>query len=78
MVKVISIVFTIGRRKIDRSEVLVWKYDGDLFVDSWLDKDPVKLAPILKEACGALDLEVHSTAGDRATVSAYFGKGTRG
>jgi len=78
MVKTIDVVFTLTSSKIGRNEALVWQYHGDLHVDDWLDKDPVALAPILKSACGAIDLEVHSVGNDRALVSAYFGKGGRG
>jgi len=45
-------------------------------VADWFDKNPVRLASALKEACSAIALEVHAVVGDRATVSAYFGKGT--
>ena len=76
MVKTVQVLFTLARRRIGRTEKLVWKYDGDLHVDEWSDKDPTKLATSLKNACGALDLEVHSVGADRATVSAYFGSGS--
>ena len=78
MVKTIDVVFTLTSRMIGRNEALVWQYDGDLHLDNWLDKDPVALAPILRSACGAIDLEIHSVGTDRASVSAYFGKGARG
>jgi len=78
IVKMVEIAFSLARHKVDRNEALVWKYEGDLFVDAWLDKTPAKLAATLKDACGAVDLEVHAVGSDRATVSAYFGKGERG
>ncbi len=77
MVKLIEVAFSLVRRKIGHGEVLAWQYDGDLHVDDWLDKDPAKLGQIFKSACNALDLEVHAVSTDRATVSAYFGKGTK-
>lgn len=35
MVKMIEIVFTLARRKVDRNEVLLWRYDGDVPMFTW-------------------------------------------
>jgi hypothetical protein len=51
----------------------VWRFEGRLFVDHWIEPDnPEQLRLFLELASSARAVEVHERQGEVARVSAYF------
>jgi hypothetical protein len=69
-----NIVFELEQRSIaGNSPIPVWKFQGRLFVDHWVDPDnPEQLRLFLELASGARSVEVHERHGEIVRVSAYF------
>ncbi len=63
----------IAEHVIDGSKVRVWKLSADLHTSRFLEPNE----DALREACGALALDVLARDGAVVTVAAYFGKGAR-
>lgn len=69
-----SIVFELEQRWVaENSQIPVWRFDGRLFVDHWVEPDnPELLRLFLELASGARAIEIHALEGEIARVSAYF------
>jgi len=69
-----SIVFALEQRSIaGNSPIPVWKFQGRLFVDHWVERDNLDLLRLFLElASGARAIEIHEQQGEIARVSAYF------
>jgi hypothetical protein len=53
----------------------VWRFDGKLFVDHWVDfEDTNKLRLFIELASKATAVEIHEREGELVRVSAYFCK----
>jgi len=63
----------IAEHVIDGKKVRVWKLSADLHTSRFAEPD----GEILREACGALALDVLARDGAVVSVAAYFGKGAR-
>lgn len=69
-----NIVFALEQRSIaGNSPIPVWKFQGRLFVDHWVEPDnPDLLRLFLELASGARSIEIHEQQGEIVRVSAYF------
>jgi hypothetical protein len=69
-----SIVFELEQRRVaENSQIPVWRFDGRLFVDHWVEPDnPELLRLFLELASGARAIEILELEGEVARVSAYF------
>jgi len=72
-----KVEFELAAFSIGGSEpMLLWRFDGQLFVDHWVEADDVrKLCLFIELACKAKAVSIHGRDDELVRVNAYFGKG---